>query len=110
MSEASTPNTPEEKPASEAVKPTPAPPPAKAPRSGGGSGLAALALLIGLAGAGAGGWSLWQLHQMQGRDQQQAEDLQRTRDDSATQVADLSRQLDKRLSELPSASELDERR
>jgi len=47
---------------------------------------------------------------MQGRDQQQAEDLQRTRDDSATQVADLSRQLDKRLSELPSASELDERR
>ncbi len=47
---------------------------------------------------------------MQGRDQQQAEDLQSTRDDSAKQVSDLSRQLDKRLSELPSASELDERR
>ncbi len=47
---------------------------------------------------------------MQGRDQQQAEDLQSTRDDNAKQVSDLSRQLDKRLSELPSASELDERR
>lgn len=110
MSEASTPNTPEDKPASEAVKPTPAPPPVKASRSGGGSGLAAFALLIGLAGAGAGGWSLWQLHAMQSRDLQQAEDLQRTRDDSAKKVDELAQRLDSRLSALPSAAELDERR
>jgi len=110
VSEASTPNTPEDKPASEAVKSTPAPPPVKAPRSGGGSGLAAFALLIGLAGAGAGGWSLWQLHAMQSRDLQQAEDLQRTRDDSAKKVDELAQRLDSRLSALPSAAELDERR
>ncbi|MGE8295288.1 MAG: uroporphyrinogen-III C-methyltransferase [Pseudomonas sp.] len=110
MSEASTPNTPEEQPASEAVKTTPTPPPAQASRSGGGSALAALALLIGLAGAGAGGWSLWQLHEMQGQGQQQVEDLQRTRDDSVKKVDELAQRLDARLAALPSAAELDERR
>lgn len=110
MSEASTPNTPEEQPASEAVKTTPTPPPAQASRSGGGSALAALALLIGLAGAGAGGWSLWQLHEMQSQDQQQVEDLQRARDDSAKKVDELAQRLDARLAALPSAAELDERR
>ncbi|WP_276488091.1 uroporphyrinogen-III C-methyltransferase [Ectopseudomonas mendocina] len=110
MSEASTPNTPEELPASEAVKTTPTPPPAQASRSGGGSALAALALLIGLAGAGAGGWSLWQLHEMQSQGQQQVEDLQRTRDDSAKKVDELAQRLDARLAALPSAAELDERR
>lgn len=110
MSEASTPNTPEEQPASEAVKTTPTPPPAEASRSGGGSALAALALLIGLAGAGAGGWSLWQLHEMQSQDQQQVEDLQRARDDSAKKVDELAQRLDARLAALPSAAELDERR
>ncbi|WP_341780638.1 uroporphyrinogen-III C-methyltransferase [Ectopseudomonas mendocina] len=110
MSEASTPNTPEEQPASEAVKTTPTPPPAQASRSGGGSALAALALLIGLAGAGAGGWSLWQLHEMQSQGQQQVEDLQRTRDDSAKKVDELAQRLDARLAALPSAAELDERR
>jgi uroporphyrin-3 C-methyltransferase len=110
VSEASTPNTPEEQPASEAVKTTPTPPPAQASRSGGGSALAALALLIGLAGAGAGGWSLWQLHEMQSQDQQQVEDLQRARDDSAKKVDELAQRLDARLAALPSAAELDERR
>ncbi|MGA4320143.1 uroporphyrinogen-III C-methyltransferase [Ectopseudomonas hydrolytica] len=109
MSEAATPQTPEEKPASEAVNTTPTPP-VKPARNGAATGLAAFALLIGLAGAGAGGWSLWQLQQMQSRDQQQAEALQRTRDDSAKQLQGLARQLDARLAELPSASELDERR
>jgi uroporphyrin-3 C-methyltransferase len=109
VSEAATPQTPEEKPASEAVNTTPTPP-VKPARNGAATGLAAFALLIGLAGAGAGGWSLWQLQQMQSRDQQQAEALQRTRDDSAKQLQGLARQLDARLAELPSASELDERR
>ncbi len=109
MSEAATPQTPEEKPASEAVNTTPTPP-VKPARIGAATGLAAFALLIGLAGAGAGGWSLWQLQQMQSRDQQQAEALQRTRDDSAKQLQGLARQLDARLAELPSASELNERR
>ncbi|MDH0096157.1 uroporphyrinogen-III C-methyltransferase [Pseudomonas sp. GD04158] len=109
MSEAATPQTPEEKPASEAVNTTPTPP-VKPARNGAATGLAAFALLIGLAGAGAGGWSLWQLQQMQSRDQQQTEALQRTRDDSAKQLQGLARQLDARLAELPSASELNERR
>lgn len=109
MSEASTPNTPEEKPASAAVNST-ATPPAKTPGKGGGTGLAAFALLVGLAGAGAGGWSLWQLQQIQGREQQQSADLQRTRDDSAKKVDELAQRLDSRLSALPSAAELDERR
>ncbi|MGG2399217.1 uroporphyrinogen-III C-methyltransferase [Pseudomonas sp. SH1-B] len=109
MSEASTPNTPEEKPASEAVEPTTTPS-AKAAGKGVGAGLATLALLIGLAGAGAGGWSLWQLQQIQSRDQQQAADLERTRDDSAKKVDELAQRLDSRLSALPSAAELDERR
>lgn len=109
MSEASTPNTPEEKPASEAVNST-ATRPAKTPGKGGGTGLAAFALLVGLAGAGAGGWSLWQLQQLQGREQQQSADLQRTRDDSAKKVDELAQRLDSRLSSLPSAAELDERR
>jgi len=110
VSEASTPNTPEEQPASDAVKPTPAAAPASKPRSAGGSSLAAFALLIGLVGAGAGGWSLWQLQQMHSQDQQRAEDLQRTRDDSARKVEELAQRLDSRLSALPSAAELDERR
>lgn len=109
MSEASTPNTPEEKTASAAVNST-AIPPAKTPGKGGGTGLAAFALLVGLAGAGAGGWSLWQLQQIQGREQQQSADLQRTRDDSAKKVDELAQRLDSRLSALPSAAELDERR
>ncbi|QTS86834.1 uroporphyrinogen-III C-methyltransferase [Ectopseudomonas khazarica] len=109
MSEASTPNTPEEKTASAAVNST-ATPPAKTPGKGGGTGLAAFALLVGLAGAGAGGWSLWQLQQIQGREQQQSADLQRTRDDSAKKVDELAQRLDSRLSALPSAAELDERR
>ncbi len=109
MSEASTPNTPEEKPASAAVNST-ATPPAKTSGKGGGTGLAAFALLVGLAGAGAGGWSLWQLQQIQGREQQQSADLQRTRDDSAKKVDELAQRLDSRLSALPSAAELDERR
>lgn len=109
MSEASTPNTPEEKPASAAVNST-ATPPAKTPGKGGGTGLAAFALLVGLAGAGAGGWSLWQLQQIQGREQQQSADLQRTRNDSAKKVDELAQRLDSRLSALPSAAELDERR
>ena len=85
-------------------------PPAKTPGKGGGTGLAAFALLVGLAGAGAGGWSLWQLQQIQGREQQQSADLQRTRDDSAKKVDELAQRLDSRLSALPSAAELDERR
>jgi len=110
VSEASTPKTPEEQPAGEAVTPNPAPTPVKPSRNGAATGLAAFALLIGLAGAAAGGWSLWQLHDMQRRDQQQAEDLQRTRDDSAKKVDELAQRLDSRLSALPSAAELDERR
>lgn len=106
MSEAATPK--DETPASEATALPPAAP-AKPPRSA-GRGLAAFALLVGLGGVAAGGWSLWQLQQMQHRDQQQAEALQRTRDDSASKLNDLSQQLNTRLSELPSATELDERR
>lgn len=44
------------------------------------------------------------------QDLQQAEDLQRTRDDSAKKVDELAQRLDSRLSALPSAAELDERR
>ena len=70
MSEASTPKTPEEQTAGEAVTPNPAPSPVKPSRNGAATGLAAFALLIGLAGVAAGGWSLWQLQDMQRRDQQ----------------------------------------
>ncbi|MGP0172876.1 uroporphyrinogen-III C-methyltransferase [Pseudomonas sp. NCHU5208] len=108
MSEAATPKQQDETSASAAVN-TSSKPPVKAPRSG-GTGLAALALLIGLGGAAAGGWSLWQLQQMQGLEQQQAQALQRMADDSEQQVGKVAQRLDARLAELPSASELDERR
>lgn len=108
MSEAATPKQQDETSASAAVN-TPSKPPVKAPRSG-GAGLAALALLIGLGGAAAGGWSLWQLQQMQGLEQQQAQALQRMADDSEQQVRGVAQRLDARLAELPSVSELDERR
>ncbi|WP_277373216.1 uroporphyrinogen-III C-methyltransferase [Pseudomonas sp. AA-38] len=108
MSEAATPKQQDETSASAAAN-TPSKPPVKAPRSG-GTGLAALALLIGLGGAAAGGWSLWQLQQMQGLEQQQAQALQRIADDSEQQVRGVAQRLDARLAELPSATELDERR
>lgn len=108
MSETATPNTQEETPDAAALSnPTAAEP--QAPRAG-GSGLAVLALLIGVAGAAAGGWSLWQLQHMQAGEQQQAEELQRTRADNMTRMDQLAQRLDARLDALPSAAELDERR
>ncbi|VXC84864.1 Uroporphyrin-3 C-methyltransferase [Pseudomonas sp. 8Z] len=107
MSEAATPKAQEQTPTPE-VK-TPPVSPKKAPRSA-ASALAVFALLVGGGGAAAGAWSLWQLHAMQVREQQQAQDLQRTRDDSAQRVEALAQRLDSRLSALPSATELDERR
>ena len=109
MSEAATPK--DETPASEATA-TPPAASAKPPRSA-GRGLAAVALLVGLGGAGAGGWSLWQLHQLQLKDQQQEqqqrEQLQSVRAESS-KVGELIEQLQGRISDLPSVSELDERR
>ena len=108
MSEAATPKQQDQTPASSAVD-TSSKTPVKSPRKG-GSGLAAFALLVAMGGAAAGGWSLWQLQQMQGLAQQQAQALQRMADDSGQQVSDVAKRLDARLAELPSASELDERR
>ncbi len=47
---------------------------------------------------------------MQGRDQQQADALQSTRDDTTKNLKDLGQRLDSRLADLPSATELEERR
>jgi uroporphyrin-3 C-methyltransferase len=105
VSEAATPQ--DQTPASEATA-TPPAAPAKAPRSA-GRGLAAFALLVGLGGVGAGGWSLWQLQQLQQQDQQQRDQLQSARAESG-KVGELIGQLERRLNQLPSADELDERR
>ena len=108
MSEAATPKQQDETPASDAVN-TSSKAPVKMPRKG-GTGLAVFALLVGLGGVAAGGWGLWQLQQMQGLAQQQAQDLQRMREASAAKVNELAQRLDSRLAALPSATELDERR
>ncbi|MGQ7960439.1 uroporphyrinogen-III C-methyltransferase [Pseudomonas sp. SP16.1] len=105
MSEAATPK--DETPASEATA-IPPEAPAKPARSA-GRGLAAVALLVGLVGAAAAGWSLWQLQQLQLQEQQQREQLQSARAESS-KVGELIGQLQGRLNDLPSASELDERR
>lgn len=83
---------------------TPTPAPARSGRS-----LPVLALLLGAGGLLAGGWSLWQVRQLQDVDRQQVARLDAARDQVETlQAREL--QLDRQLSALPSAAELEERR
>ncbi|WP_277052382.1 uroporphyrinogen-III C-methyltransferase [Zestomonas thermotolerans] len=82
----------------------PAPTPARR-----GGGVAILALLIALAGAGAAGWGLWQVRQLESRDQHQLGLLDETRGE-ARSLAKREQALAARLAELPSAEELEERR
>ncbi|CAD5106353.1 uroporphyrinogen-III C-methyltransferase [Zestomonas carbonaria] len=74
-----------------------------------GNGLAVLALLVAVAGACAAGWGLWQVRQLEARDQQQLGLLNETRGEAQTLVQ-RERALDARLKQLPTADELEERR
>ncbi|MBA1262219.1 uroporphyrinogen-III C-methyltransferase [Stutzerimonas stutzeri] len=74
--------------------------------------LAALALLVGLAGLAAGSYSLWQMQQLAGQEQQRSESLQAARQQAA-QVNERSQQLVTRLTrleQLPTAEQLGEQR
>lgn len=118
MSEADSKKEPLQPPASE---PTPTVEPAKpakpapskpASANGGGKPLAALALLVGLGGVALGGYGLWQLQQLGANEDRQLEALQST-GEQTRQLAERERELAARLGrleQLPSASELEERR
>jgi len=80
-------------------------------KSGRGA-LAGLALLVGLAGLAAGGYSVWQVQQLTGQEQQQLEALQAT-GQQAAQLNERSQQLATRLTrleQLPTAEQLGEQR
>ena len=114
MSEADSKKEPLQPPASE---PAPSVQPAKPKPSRTGSStsakaLAGLALLIGAGGLALGGYSLWQLQQLAAAEDRQLEVLQGTTEQTR-QMAERERQLAARLGrleQLPSASELEERR
>ncbi|MCY1276267.1 HemX, putative uroporphyrinogen-III C-methyltransferase [compost metagenome] len=74
-----------------------------------GNGLATLALLVALGGAGAAAWGLWQVRQLEARDQQQLGLLDETRS-QAQSLAQREQALAGRLAQLPSADELEDRR
>ncbi|MHB0817790.1 uroporphyrinogen-III C-methyltransferase [Stutzerimonas stutzeri] len=74
--------------------------------------LASLALLVGLAGLAAGGYSLWQMQQLAGQEQQQIERVQAAQQQTA-QLNERSQQLATRLTrleQLPTAEQLGEQR
>lgn len=113
MSEAASPNKKEEQPIpAAAVEPTPAASSRRTGRSGKAPlALAALALLVGAGGLALGGWSLWQLHSLQEREQAQAGQLEAAlRSEFDSRLARGEQQLSARLEQLPSSAELDERR
>lgn len=103
MSEADLVKPEQQSPASEAVVPPTGKPAAR------GNGLALLALLIGAAGAGVGGWSLWQLHAIEARDQQQ-QSLVQDAQGRAQSLEQSDKRLAERIDRLPTPEELDERR
>jgi len=81
-------------------------------QKGGRGALAGLALLVGLAGLAAGGYSVWQVQQLTGQEQQQLEVLQAT-GQQAAQLNERSQQLATRLTrleQLPTAEQLGEQR
>lgn len=106
VSEATSPKK-QEQPVAEEPAVTPPAPAEKSPSRG--NSLALLALLLGAVGVAVGGWSLWQLRNLEVRDQQQLSQLAEAR--SQTEVlAQRTQGLDARLQQLPDADELDARR
>nr|WP_276583962.1 uroporphyrinogen-III C-methyltransferase [Pseudomonas sp. RIT-PI-AD] len=73
-----------------------------------GTGVALLALLVGIAASVVGGWSLWQVRQLDARDQQRLAQLESARGE-AQAVALREQRLSARLAELPAPNELEER-
>ncbi|QTF57452.1 uroporphyrinogen-III C-methyltransferase [Stutzerimonas frequens] len=117
MSEADSKKEPLQPPASE---PTPAVEPAKPSKtapskpvaSGGARSLATVALLVGLGGVALAGYGVWQLQQLGVQEGQRLEAMQGTAEQTR-QLAERERQMAARLGrleQLPSASELEERR
>jgi len=117
VSEADSKKEPLQPPASE---PTPAVEPAKSSKtapskpvaSGGAKSLATVALLVGLGGVALAGYGVWQLQQLGAQEGQRLEAMQGTAEQTR-QLADRERQMAARLGrleQLPSASELEERR
>lgn len=117
MSEADSKKEPLQPPASE---PTPAVEPAKSSKtapskpvaSGGAKSLATVALLVGLGGVALAGYGVWQLQQLGAQEGQRLEVMQGTAEQTR-QLAERERQMAARLGrleQLPSASELEERR
>ncbi|MUT71926.1 uroporphyrinogen-III C-methyltransferase [Stutzerimonas frequens] len=117
MSEADSKKEPLQPPASE---PTPAVEPAKSSKtapskpvaSGGAKSLATVALLVGLSGVALAGYGVWQLQQLGAQEGQRLEAMQGTAEQTR-QLAERERQMAARLDrleQLPSASELEERR
>lgn len=115
MSEVDSDKTPRQSSDQEPAIPVRENPPNKAAvttqKSGRGA-LAGLALLVGLAGLAAGGYSVWQVQQLTGQEQQQLEVLQAT-GQQAAQLNERSQQLATRLTrleQLPTAEQLGEQR
>ncbi len=117
MSEADSKKESLQPPASE---PTPAVEPAKSSKtapskpvaSGGAKSLATVALLVGLGGVALAGYGVWQLQQLGAQEGQRLEAMQGTAEQTR-QLAERERQMAARLGrleQLPSASELEERR
>lgn len=117
MSEADSKKEPLQPPASE---PTPAvehaksskTAPSKPAASGGAKSLAIVALLVGLGGVALAGYGVWQLQQLGAQEGQRLEAMQGTAEQTR-QLAERERQMAARLGrleQLPSASELEERR
>ena len=117
MSEADSKKEPLQPPASE---PTPAVEPAKSSKtapskpvaSGGAKSPATVALLVGLGGVALAGYGVWQLQQLGAQEGQRLEAMQGTAEQTR-QLAERERQMAARLGrleQLPSASELEERR
>ncbi|WOC80409.1 uroporphyrinogen-III C-methyltransferase [Stutzerimonas frequens] len=117
MSEADSKKEPLQPPASE---PTPTVEPAKSSKtapskpvaSGGAKSLATVALLVGLGGVALAGYGVWQLQQLGAQEGQRLEAMQGTAEQTR-QLAERERQMAARLGrleQLPSASELEERR
>nr|WP_305123788.1 uroporphyrinogen-III C-methyltransferase [Stutzerimonas frequens] len=103
-----------------ASEPTPAVEPAKPSKtapskpvaSGGARSLATVALLVGLGGVALAGYGVWQLQQLGVQEGQRLEAMQGTAEQTR-QLAERERQMAARLGrleQLPSASELEERR
>ena len=91
-------------PAPEAPAPAPESQPARS-----GNGIAVLALLVAAVGVAVGGWGVWQVRGLTASHQQQSGQLESI--SAQTQILKQSeQQLDGRLSQLPGAEELEERR